>query len=166
MQEDVSMSIKVGILIAMIGTFMMTVIALAVPSVNWVRNRADDSDIIYTTAYRQLKAMQGTELDSGRVYRYLIEADIHVAVVAVRESPVTKPNNYKIIACSTSEAVTPALQQHINVFNASGVEYQGYEDFHTYFAHDMITKDFRVYVKDTLDGRLEIICDLTDEFYK
>lgn len=166
MQEDVSMSIKVGILIAMIGTFMMTVIALAVPSVNWVRNRADDSDIIYTTAYRQLKAMQGTELDSGRVYRYLIEADIHVAVVAVRESPVTKPNNYKIIACSTSEAVTPALQQHINVFNASGVEYQGYEDFHTYFAHDMITKDFRIYVKDTLDGRLEIICDLTDEFYK
>lgn len=166
MQEDVSMSIKVGILIAMIGTFMMTVIALAVPSVNWVRNRADDSDIIYTTAYRQLKAMQGTELDSGRVYRYLIEADIHVAVVAVRESPVTKPNNYKIIACSTSEAVTPALQQHIDVFNASGVEYQGYEDFHTYFAHDMITKDFRIYVKDTLDGRLEIICDLTDEFYK
>ena len=166
MQEDVSMSIKVGILITMIGTFMMTVIALAVPSVNWVRNRADDSDIIYTTAYRQLKAMQGTELDSGRVYRYLIEADIHVAVVAVRESPVTKPNNYKIIACSTSEAVTPALQQHIDVFNASGVEYQGYEDFHTYFAHDMITKDFRIYVKDTLDGRLEIICDLTDEFYK
>lgn len=166
MQEDVSMSIKVGILIAMIGTFMMTVIALAVPSVNWVRNRADDSDIVYTTAYRQLKAMQGTELDSGRVYRYLIEADIHVAVVAVREYPVTKPNNYKIIACSTSEAVTPALQQHINVFNASGVEYQGYEDFHTYFAHDMITKDFRIYVKDTLDGRLEIICDLTDEFYK
>lgn len=165
MQEDVSMTMKVGVLITMIGTFMMIVISLSVPSLNWIRNRADDADIIYTTSYRQLKAMQGTELDSGRVYRYLIEADVHVAVVAVRENPITRPNNYKVIACSTNESVTPALQQHIDIFNASGVEYNGYEDFHRYFAHDMITKDFRIYTKDTIDGRLEIICDLTDEFY-
>lgn len=164
MSEDVSQSMLIAITVLLTGALLCTVLTVAVPSNRFLTNQVNSYNKVVDMSYRQLQGMTGEELDSGRIYRYLMEVEDKIGLLAVRENPVKLPNTYTIIVCRERTAVTPALQTYINGWDYSDLT-KGYNEYSVYFGHDMITKDFRLHVETFPDGGLEIICDLTDEFY-
>lgn len=165
MQEDVSQSIQVSIVVLLAATLLASVLVVTVPSIKFLTDQVNGYTKVVDMSYRQLQQATGKEYDSGRVYRYIMESEDKIGLIAVREKPVSEPNNYKVILCRERTAVTPALQPHITGWDFSDLT-KGYNEYSVYFGHDAITKDFRLTVNTFPDGALEIICDITDEYYE
>lgn len=167
MASDVSMAMKIAIILLLTGALLSTVLTVSVPMTRWLINETGKTVIITDITYNQLKGTKGMDMNAGRIYRYYMETEDKIACIAVREHPITSPADYKVLMCKERTAVTPALQDKIDVLDWSDPD-RGNKEYmiaSTYFNHDMISKDFRVTVNVFPDGGLELICDLTDEFY-
>lgn len=164
MSEELSESMRLAIVVMLTGALLCTVLTVAIPSLKFLTDQVNSYNKVTDMSYRQLQQMTGEELDAGRIYRYIMEVEDKIGLLAVRESPVNHPNDYRIIICRERIAVTDALQPHIETQGFPDLN-KGYNEYSTYFGHDKITEDFRLTVNTFPDGGLEIICDLTDEFY-
>lgn len=164
MSEDISEAMRISIVVMLTAALLATVLTVAIPSTKFLTDQVNSYTKVVDMSYRQLQQMTGKELDAGRVYRYIMEVEDKIGLIAVREKPESEPNNYKVILCRERTAVTPTLQPHIASWDFSDLT-KGYNEYSVYFGHDKITKDFRLKVETFPDGALEIVCDLTDEYY-
>ena len=164
MADDISVAMRLSIILLLAGALLATVLNVSVPMVKWLTKETGKVSLITDISYNQLKGTKGKDMNAGRIYRYYMEIEDKIGLIAVREHPVTQPANYKLLVCKEKKAVTSALQPFIDAFDFSHRD-TDYQTASTYFNNEMISKDFRVTVNVFPDGGLEIVCDLVDEFY-
>ena len=159
MSDTLSMSMKVAIVVLLTGALLSTVLTISIPSLKFLTSQTEGYVKITNMSYNQLKGLKGEEMDSARIYRYIMEVEDKIGLIAVRENPQDQPNNYKVILCRERQAVTPAIQPHLASWDFNDLT-KGYNEYSTYFGHDMVTEKFYVNVEVFPDGGLEIVCDL------
>lgn len=167
MASDISIAMKIAIILLLAGALLSTVLTVSIPMTKWLLSETNKTIVITDITYNQLKGTKGMDMNAGRIYRYYMETEDKIGCIAVREHPITSPADYKILMCKERTAVTPAIQSKIDSLDWSNPEKNNEEYMATssYFNHDRISKDFRVTVNVFPDGGLEILCDMTDEFY-
>jgi hypothetical protein len=171
MVEDISVSLRLGIMVMLSAALLGSVLTVAIPATQFLT----DSSAKYTTLadypYRTLQSMTGHELNGSRIYRMIEEAYSEVAIVAIREHPVTKPDDYKIVLCKVKTSDnTSGMQDEINSYGVTNNGFDddstGYSNIAVIFQHDNITNNFILQVNTQLSGGLEVICDVPDEYYE
>lgn len=169
MAEDISMALRIAIVLCFVSALLATAITVTIPSTKTLTEMSGKFTTLASMNYNQLKTKTGYEMNGTRIYRYVSETYQQVATVVVRENPVTQPSNYKVIICKENHTKIPTMDGAINAFyttHRTDDDPEGFAQLAVYFEHDYVTDDFRLTVNVLDDGGLEILCDKVDEFYE
>lgn len=166
MAEDISVAVRIAVVLCMVGAMLSSVLNVAVPATKYLTQFSDKYTQLSSMTYHQFQSKSGHELNSARVYRYIVETYNNVATVAIREKPVSEPNTIDLIVCKEKNFVMPELEPYVLSVTDYSDDEHGYSILSKKLEHDYINDRFRLTINTLSDGGLEVVCDLVDEYYE
>lgn len=163
MSEEVGHFTRVGIMMMLAAALVSTILVLSVQMFDYLNVTSDKYTVIGNSNYTQLKGLTGQELNAPRIYRYIVSNSGNIASVFIREKPLTEPNTYKVVLTTITNTKCPGAQSAINGYTRVS-DSEMYKELSRVFQRENADKNYRITVYDLEDGRIEILCDLMDEY--
>ena len=163
MTEEVSNTVIMAVILIMAAGLISVVIVVGFPFLQQLSNQTDKNEIITSADYRQMQGMSGEIQNAPRIYRNVMAISGNVASVIIRRKPVTEPNNYEIVMCNVTDTKITGAQSAVSTHTLVSEDEQ-IKQLYKIFNRELANHDFRLTVYTTSDTRLEILCDMMDEY--
>lgn len=158
MAEDVSVMMRVAIVVILTAALLASVLNVSIQLVPWTVQTQGKVEFVANHGITEMKSLQGKTVNGAQLYKYVMNNYDYISSITVCLNPSTNPNDYICICAKQGYFVNPDIGSAVNDrYNPNNpVDRKDYADTKM-LINDYTDDSFTMEVNTIVDGTLEVI---------
>lgn len=158
MAEDVSMVIRIAMVLILTTALLFSVVNITIQLVPWTQQIHAKVEFVANHSIAEMKNLQGETVNGAQLYKYVMNSYDYITSITVCLDPSTNPNDYTCLCAKQSNTVNGDISSAVNArYNPSNptdrTDYADTKKLINEYKNDSFTLE----VNELVDGSLEVI---------
>lgn len=158
MAEDVSVSIRIALVLILTAALLASVLNISLQLIPWTTQTQGKIEFVANHSRTEMKNLNGETMNGAQLYKYMMNNYDYITSISVCLNPSTNPNDYECICAKQSLAsedwILALVDDRFDPSNPS--DRNNYADTNV-LINEYTDDSFTVEVNELIDGSMEVL---------